>query len=173
VQGQRLHATSAFLKEALDQGRNSLNGAKGSRAPRSGSVPKCAASASRSVVLSVARSASMDSDHQARWPNQLPIWNRQPGDGIGDRRSPCGRRGFGGSVGEVRRYLGRLVEQPSVHLRFRRQPDDPCNDTRGARHRDGRQEEAPGKSRRRNSAAIQRLTKSPTSAYSAEVVAPA
>ena len=85
-----------------------------------------------------------DSHHQARWPNNLPIWNRQPGDGIGERRSPGRRRGFGSSVGEVRRYVGRLIAEPSVHLCFRRQPDDPRNDTRGVRDRDGRQAEAPG-----------------------------
>ena len=85
-----------------------------------------------------------DSGHQARWPGHLPVRNRQPGNGIGDRRSPRGRRGSGRAVGEVRRYLGRLVEEPSLHLRFRRQPDDPRHDARGVRDRDGREEEAPG-----------------------------
>src|SRR5580700_10007960 len=38
----------------------------------------------------------------------------------------------------VRYYLGRFVEGPSVHVRFRRQPDDPCDDPRCIRDSDGR-----------------------------------
>ena len=31
------------------------------------------------------------SRHQAGWPYHLPVWNRQPGNGVGDRRAPRGR----------------------------------------------------------------------------------
>ena len=84
------------------------------------------------------------SRHQAGWPDHLPVWNRQSGNGVGDRRSSRGRRGSGRAVGEMRSRVGQHDEEPSLHLRLRRQPDDSRDDARRVCRGDGRQEEAPG-----------------------------
>jgi len=60
IQGKLQHATSAFLKEALQRGAESSIGGKESLEAPNGSEPKCAAWACRSVATSEAPSASTD-----------------------------------------------------------------------------------------------------------------
>ena len=82
--------------------------------------------------------------YQAERARLLPIWNRQPGHRVSDRRSSRGCGGSGCAMGKVRRRMGQYREQPSVHLRFRRQPDHSRNDAGRICNRDGREKEAPG-----------------------------
>ena len=87
--GVRQHATSAFIKEALDSGAAQFKWSE--RVARS---PKRMGTKVRGVGVAlscyVGGTIGFDGllDHQAGRSGHLPIGNRKPGNGVGDRRAP-------------------------------------------------------------------------------------
>ncbi|MGA2204823.1 MAG: molybdopterin cofactor-binding domain-containing protein [Terriglobales bacterium] len=100
VQGKQQYATSAFVKEALDRGAEQFKWSE-----RVARTPKRIGTKVRGVGVSHHRVRRAFS-HQAGWPDHFPVWNRQPGDGVGDRRSSRGRGSSGRPVGEMRCGVG-------------------------------------------------------------------
>ena len=142
VKGERQHATSAFIKEALNRGAEQFNWSQ-----RVARTPKRIGSKVRGVGVSlscyVGGTIGFDGlliiKPDGRVTFQSGIGNLgTEGDRCASRRGGSSRR----AMGEVRRRVGQHRQQPSVHLRVRRQPDDPCDDARCIRDRDGRPEKA-------------------------------
>ena len=112
VQGKRQHATSAFLKEALDRGAEQFKwkervarspkriGSKGARRRR-------IAQLLRRRHYRIRRTFR----YHARWPGPVPVRNRQPGNGVGDRRPPRGSRKFSVSRGKSAMSPGAILRR--------------------------------------------------------------
>ena len=145
VHGKLQHATSAFLKEALDRGAEQFNWQE--RVARN---PKRIGSKVRGVGVSlscyVGGTIGFDGllviTPEGRVRFQSGIGNLGTESVIDVHR--VRRRSSRRAVGEVRRRLGRHVEEPSVHVRVRRQPDDARDDARRSRGGDGCQAETAG-----------------------------
>ena len=95
VQGKLPHATSAFLKEALDRGAEQFKWSERvARKPKR--IGYKGARRRRIAELLCWRHDRFRwaPRYQARWPGELPVRNRQPGNRVGHRRTPRGRRRY-------------------------------------------------------------------------------
>ena len=160
---QRQYATSAFVKEALDKGAEMFNWEE--KKARSGKrIGTKVRGAGVAISTYSAGSIGFDGLLVIR-----PDGRVQFQSGIGNlgthaimRRASRRRRTDRRAVGAVRRHLGQHEQEPAVDLRVGRQPDDACDDARGARRRHRRDEDDPGDRRQGASAARPAATTSPT-----------
>ena len=172
--GKRAYATSAFIKEALDRGAELFRWEeRKAQSPQAERLESARRRRGDEHVRRRLHRLRRTVRHQARRPDLHPVGHRQSGHGVGERCPPRGRRDAGRAVGEVRNHLGQHGEESAVDLLFRRQPDHPRDDARGARGGDGCASRSCRRSRRRISAASPRITRSRTSACSARAAAPA
>ena len=139
------HATSAFIKEALDRGAEQFKWSE-----RVARAPKRIGTKVRGVGVSlscyVGGTIGFDGllviKPDGRVTFQSGIGNLGTESVIDVHRAGAEILGVPWEKCDV--VWGNTLEEPSLHLRLRRQPDDPRHDARGACGGDGCQEEAAG-----------------------------
>ena len=145
VQGKRQHATSAFLKEALDRGAEQFKWSE-----RVARTPKRIGTKVRGVGVSlscyVGGTIGFDGllviKPDGRITFQSGIGNLGTESVIDVHRAGAEVLGVPWEKCDV--SVGQHVEESSLYLRVRRQPDDARDDARGVCGGDGCQEEAAG-----------------------------
>ena len=100
-EGQRGYATSAFIKEALDRGKEVFgwDERKARSGQKVGSKVR-GVGRRRQHLRRRVRRLRWSVRHQAGWPDVRPVRRRQPRHRVGLRRSPRGRRYDGHAVGQ-------------------------------------------------------------------------